>query len=293
MGRIRVGVSGWSYDEWRGGFYPEDLSQDEELSHAARHFDTIEVNGTFYGLTDPGAVRSWYEATPYEFVFAVKGSRYITHTKRLSDTGSALANFFASGVLDLDHKLGPILWQLPPNMKFDVDRLESFLVALPHDTDAAAELARRHDDRIEDVSFGPGENHRVRHVLEPRHETFLDPELSRLAQDHGVALAFSHSSEWPYLEEITAGFVYVRLHGPEELYASAYGERRLERLAKRMVEWRDGGLPSDSERISDTNPPSRKSRDVYVYFDNTAAGHAPREAKALTEMIRDCDLDET
>lgn len=286
MGRIRVGLSGWSYDEWRGDFYPEDLSRDDELSHAASRFDTLEVNGTFYGLTDPGSVRAWYDETPYDFVFAVKGSRYITHTKRLSGTESALANFFASGILDLDQKLGPVLWQLHPNMKFDADRVESFLSSLPHDTDAAIELAKRHDDRIEDVSYGPGENHRVRHVLEPRHETFLDPELARIARDHGVALAFSHSSEWPYLEEITAGFVYIRLHGPGELYSSPYGDERLRRWADRIVEWRDGGVPSDSDRISDAQPPTRKSRDVYVYFDNTAAGHAPKEAEALMEMIR-------
>lgn len=285
MGLIRVGVSGWSYDEWRGEFYPEDLSRDEELRHAASRFDTIEVNGTFYGLTDPGSVRSWYEATPYEFVFAVKGSRYITHTKRLSGVESALANFFASGILDLDQKLGPILWQLPPNMRFEADRVDYFLGSLPPDTDAAAEMAKDHDDRIQEVSYGPGENRRIRHVLEPRHETFLDPESAKIARAHGVALAFSHSSEWPYLEELTAGFAYVRLHGPGELYASAYGERRLQRLAEKMVEWRDGGLPSDSERISDTEPPERKSRDVYVYFDNTSAGHAPKEAEALMEMI--------
>lgn len=286
MGRIRVGLSGWSYDEWRGDFYPEELSRDEELNFVANRFDTVEVNGTFYGLTDPGSVRAWYEATPYDFVFAVKGSRYITHIKRLKGTESALANFFASGILDLDQKLGPILWQLPPNMRFEADRLESFLAALPHDTNAASELAQRHDDRIEDVSYGPGENHRIRHVLESRHETFLDPESARIARDHGVALAFSHSSEWPYLEEITAGFVYVRLHGPGEVYTSPYREGRLQRWAEKMVEWRDGGLPSNSERITDTKPPSRQSRDVYVYFDNTAEGHAPREANALTEMIR-------
>ena len=171
-------------------------------------------------------------------------------------------------------------------MAFDADRVESFLASLPHDTDAAAGLARRHDDRIDDVSYGPGENHRIRHVLEPRHETFLNQEFARIAREHGVALALSHSSEWPYTEEITAGFVYVRLHGPGELYSSPYGEDRLRRWADRIVEWRDGGLPEDPDRITNRAPPRRKSRDVYVYFDNTAEGHAPREAQALTEMIR-------
>lgn len=286
MGRIRVGVSGWNYDEWRGCFYPEELPPDQELPTMAASFDTVEVNGTFYRLTDPGSVRSWYESTPYDFRFAVKGSRYITHTKRLADVDSALANFFASGLLDLRHKLGPVLWQLPPSMEFEADRIDGFLASLPHDTDSASELARRHDDRVGEVTYGSEDNHRMRHVLEFRHESFLDPALVGIARDHGVALALSQSSEWPHTEEVTAGFVYIRLHGPGELYSSPYGENRLQRWADRVLEWRDGGLPADSDRLTGRMPPRRKSRDVYVYFDNTAEAHAPREAKALTDMIR-------
>lgn len=285
MGSIRVGTSGWSYDEWRGDFYPDDLRYDDELTYAAGRFDTLEINGTFYGLTDPGTCREWYRAAPRGFRYAVKGSRYITHNKRLSDARAALANFFASGILELREKLGPILWQLPDNFRFDADRLELFLAMLPKTMDSAASLAREHDDRIEDVSFGGDGNHRVRHALEFRHESFLRPEMARIARRHGVALVSSHSSEWPYVEEITAGFVYVRLHGPEKLYDSRYGEKSLKGWADRISTWRKGSEPTDQERISDLEAPRRKERDVYVYFDNTAGGKAPKEAARLRELL--------
>lgn len=285
MGSIRVGTSGWSYHEWRGSFYPDDLNHDDELSYAAEKFDTLEINGTFYRLTDPSTCRKWYRAAPRGFRYAVKGSRYITHNKKLSDSKSALANFLASGILELRDKLGPILWQLPDNFRFDADRVESFLGMLPKTTDSAARLARGHDDRVEEVSLGGDRNHRIRHALEFRHESFLQPEMARIARRHGVALVSSHSSEWPYVEEITAGFVYLRLHGPEDLYDSSYGEKRLKRWADRISAWQRGSQPTDPERISDLEPPRRKERDVYVYFDNTAGGQAPEEALRLREML--------
>lgn len=285
MGKIRIGVSGWSYKEWRGGFYPDDLPNDEELEFSARVFDTIEINGTFYSLADPASCRRWRDAAPTGFQYAVKGSRYITHNKRLKDSRSALANFFASGVLDLDDRLGPILWQLPQNFKFSADRLEAFLQMLPRDTESAVNLARSHDDRVEDVSYGPKKRHRLRHALEIRHESFLQPETARMAQRHGVALCLSHSSEWPYIEEITAGFVYLRLHGPRKLYASQYSESDLSRWADRIQAWHAGEEPDDAERISDLRPPSRKERDVYVFFDNTAHGYAPEDARHLMDRI--------
>ena len=284
MGTIRVGLSGWSYDEFRGDFYPNDLAQSDELSYYAERFDSVEVNGTFYGLTTPTAVRGWRDAVPSDFVFAVKGSRFITHNKKLRDAEGALANFFASGILDLGSRLGPFLWQLPANLHFDAERIDSFLSLLPHDTAAARDLAGRHDDRVEDVSYGPDKNHRVRHVLEVRHDSWLCDDLVSMLRRHGVALAFSHSSEWPYTEEITAGFVYIRLHGPGELYASAYGDD-LERWAERIRAWHAAAELDDAQRITDRSPPERKERDVYVYFDNTATGDAPKEAQRLREML--------
>lgn len=286
MGRIRVGTSGWSYDDWRGDFYPSDLAKGDELRHAATVFETVEINRTFYSLCSPGVFRRWYRDVPAGFVFAVKGSRFITHSKKLSEVETPLANFFASGLLELREKLGPILWQLPEGLGFDPDRVERFLSLLPHDTESLARVAARHDDRVEDVSLTPDRNHRLRHALEPRHPDFFTPELVRMVRRHGVALAFSHSSEWEYTEEITAGFVYLRLHGPDQVYASAYGPRALDDWTERMRVWRDAGEPPDAARITDRVPPRRKGRDVYVYFDNDAGGHAPREAREVIERLR-------
>jgi uncharacterized protein YecE (DUF72 family) len=285
MGRSRIGLSGWSYDEWRGGFYPRSLSPERRLGYVADHFDTVEVNGTFYSMTTPATVRSWRGQTPQRFVFAIKGSRYITHTRRLRDSGQALANFFASGVLDLGGRLGPVLWQLPPNLEYDRGRLESFLTLLPHDTDEAAALARKHDDRVEETSYGEAGNHRLRHVIEFRHPSFLASEPLRLAGQHGCAVACSHSSEWPLVGDVTAGFVYVRLHGPGEIYASGYNDDDLRRWAERVETWRSGGEVDDLPTFSESRPPKRKERDVYIYFDNTAAGHAPEDALRLREML--------
>ena len=285
MGSIRVGISGWSYKDWRGSFYPRDLPHDRELQYVAGKFDTVEINGTFYSLTTLDSCREWYRAAPRGFVYAVKGSRFITHNKKLADVDRALANFFASGILELREKLGPILWQLPERSRFDAERVERFLQILPRDTDAARRLASRHDDRVEEAGYGGGDNHRVRHVLEPRHESFFQPEMTRVARRNRVALAFSHSSEWPYMEEVTAGFVYVRLHGPKRVYDSAYGTESLEVWAERVSAWHAGGEPDDPMRISDLQPPRRKERDVYVYFDNTAGGQAPREALVLRKLL--------
>lgn len=287
MAKLRIGLSGWSYDEWSGGFYPADLAADDRLGYLARRFDTVEVNGTFYALTDPASVSAWREQTPARFVFAVKGSRYITHTKRLKDARRAIANFFASGLLELGRQLGPILWQLPPNLQFDDDLLDDFLGLLPHDTTAAVALAHEHDDRVKAVSYGDGENHRIRHVVEFRHPSFLRREALSTTKRNGVAVACSHSSEWPLIPDVTAGFVYVRLHGPAEIYASPYEQTDLAKWARRIETWRDGGSVTDLERVSDLAPPRRKSRDVYVYFDNTAEGHAPRDARRLRDLVKD------
>jgi uncharacterized protein YecE (DUF72 family) len=285
MGTIRIGISGWDYDAWRGDFYPPRLRKADQLAHAASVFDTIEVNGTFYGLVTPSTVRHWREQAPSRFVFAVKGSRYITHTKKLKDPAGPLANFLAQGVLELDEMLGPILWQLPGNWRFDAVRVEAFLTLLPHDTEAAGELARQHDDRVAEPAYGPGTRHRLRHVLEVRDPSFLCDGLVRLARRHGVALAFSHAGDWPYVEELTAGWVYVRLHGTSPTYASPYGEEWLRAWARRVRRWADGDEPDDAVRITDRRPPPRKGRDVYVYFDNDQGGHAPREAAMLRRLL--------
>ena len=285
MGKIHVGISGWSYDAWRGDFYPEDLPRGGELRYAAHRLGSVEVNGSFYGLLSPAAYRSWYEATPRGFVLAIKGSRFITHNKKLKDVEIPLANFFASGVLALGEKRGPILWQTSPRARFDADRVRSFLELLPRGTEDAARLARRHDDRVAEAWTKVDRNRRLRHAFEPRHESWLVPEFSRLARRTGTAIVFSDSASWPRTEEVTAGFVYLRLHGAQETYASGYDDRALDRWAERIRAWRDGGEPADARRITDRRPPRRKSRDVYVYFDNDARGRAPWDARALAERL--------
>lgn len=286
MSRIRIGLSGWSYDEWRGDFYPGDLPRRRELAFAARAFDTLEINGSFYSLRKPSDYRSWRGAAPPGFRYAVKGSRFITHNKKLHDVRTALANFFASGVLELREMLGPFLWQLPASLAFDEERMERFLDLLPHDTESLARLARGHDRRVSGRSWlTPDRNRRIRHVLEPRHESFFTPALIRLLRRHGVALAFSDARDWPYVEEITAGFVYLRLHGPGEPYASPYDGRALDRWAARIRSWHRADEPTDARRITTLGSPKRKGRDVYVYFDNDMHGHAPRNASALRERL--------
>jgi uncharacterized protein YecE (DUF72 family) len=262
-GQIRIGLSGWSYKEWRGDFYPEDLPHRAELSYAAEHFPSLEINRTFYSLVEPKTMRAWYEATPYDHRFAVKGSRFITHNKKLANIDGPMERFMASGLIHLKHKLGPILWQLGPNLRFDPGRVERFFLGLP----------RRLEGR------------RLRHVFEPRHESFFVPEMARLARDHGVALAFSHSSAFPYTEELTAGIVYVRLHGPRQVYSSPYSPQEMERWARRIEAWADGSEPEDAVRFTDLDPPRRKTRSVYVYFDNDLGGHAPRQASELINLL--------
>lgn len=283
MGTIRVGVSGWDYPGWRGVFYPDDLPARRRLPYLASLLDTVEVNSTFYRLPTPAAVQRWHDALPAHAVLAVKGSRYITHTRHITDVRQALANYFAAGVLLLGSRLGPVLWQLPPRQRFDAELLEGFLASLPHDTADAAALADEHDDRVRQPAVPDGHRHRLRHVLEVRHPSFLVPEAMTILRHHGIALAFSHSNAWPYAEEVTAGSVYLRLHGPDAIYASEYPD--LDRWAERIRRWHAAGEPDDAVRVTPTRPPPRKERDVYVYFDNDQGARAPRQAIALRRIL--------
>jgi uncharacterized protein YecE (DUF72 family) len=286
MGHIRIGLSGWLYPGWRGAFYPKGLRQNDELAFASRRVDTIEINGTFYSLQRPESFAAWRNATPDGFVFAVKGSRFITHMKRLRGSETALANFFASGVLALQDKLGPFLWQLPRRFLFNEDRLDEFLSVLPRDSEAAAEFARRHDHRIAGHMLVETDRRRkLRHAIEIRHPSFLDPAFIRLLRRQNIALVFSDAVGWPYVEDVTADFVYVRLHGSEELYASGYDDTALDRWATRIRNWASGETPDDAKLVEPRTPP-RKPRDVYVYFDNDAKAHAPVDAQALRDRLR-------
>lgn len=286
MSQLRLGISGWNYDNWRGTFYPDDLPQRRQLAYASRYFNSIELNGSFYALQRPDTYRRWYEETPPGFCFAVKGSRFITHNKKLTNVEIPLANFFASGVLLLQEKLGPIVWQLSPHLTFDSQRLDAFLELLPHHTADAARLATRHDRRLHGRSWTcTDRRRRLRHALEIRHESFLVPDCVRLARRHGTAIVFSHSADWPYTEEVTAGYVYLRLHGSPETYVSPYSDAALDHWAARIRTWQAAEQPDNAERITDRRPPRRKTRDVYVYFDNDKEGHAPNDARRLAKRL--------
>jgi uncharacterized protein YecE (DUF72 family) len=283
---VRIGLSGWNYKGWRGKFYPKGLRQRDELAYAARCFNSLEVNATFYGQQGPETYARWVAETPADFIFAVKGSRYITHIRRLRDAAIPLANFFAAGVLALGPKLGPILWQLPPSFRFDAERLAAFFALLPADTDAALRLARRHDARFKGrVWLQRQPRRRLRHALEIRHESFVTPDFVRLLRAHHVALVCADTVAWPMLMDLTSDFVYCRLHGSEELYASGYDERSLRRWAARITAWAQGREPEDAQRASDRPAPSRRRRDVFLYFDNDRKVRAPADARRLMALL--------
>lgn len=287
MATIRIGTSGWSYDDWRGPFYPERLPARERLRFASRRFDTIEVNASFYSRLDPGTYRKWREQVPSRFVLAVKGPRFVTHVRRLVQIEAPLASFFASGVLLLERKLGPILWQLPASMPFDPERLEAFLALLPRDHRAAARLAAAAAPSAAAGLPAAVAPRRLRHALEVRNPAALRPELARVLRRHTVALVVSDAGRWPLVEEITAGWMYLRLHGRPRTYASAYSRPALRRWAARILCWAAGGSPPDAKRIDTRPPPARAGRDVYVYFDNDQAAHAPADALELARLVRE------
>lgn len=264
-----MGISGWRYAPWRGVFYPPGLPQRRELEHASRLLRTVEVNGTFYALQRPASFTTWYEQTPPDFLFSVKGGRYVTHMLKLVGAEQALANFFASGVLALRDKLGPFLWQLPPVLAWDEDRLDTFFSRLPRSTTEAAALASGHDARMEGRAWTEAGPHRpLRHVLEVRHPSFADqPAFLDLLRRHDVGLVVADTAgRWPLLEDVTSDLVYVRLHGAEELYVSGYDDAALERWAERVRGWAD-------------------AHDVLVYFDNDAKVHAPHDAQRLAALL--------
>ncbi|MFH5824140.1 DUF72 domain-containing protein [Georgenia sp. AZ-5] len=272
MACVRVGISGWRYAPWRGSFYPRGLPQRRELEFVAARMASVEINGSFYSLQRPARYRAWYGQTPPDFVFAVKGGRFITHLKKLVDVGTPLANFFASGPLALEDKLGPILWQLPPQLPFDAARIDAFLRQLPRTTTEAARLATKHDGRLkdDDTWTTTDADRPLRHAMEVRHVSYLDPAFAALLREHGVGMVVADTAgKWPMLEDVTADFVYVRLHGDVELYVSGYSAAALDAWAEKIRRWHGDG------------------RDVYVYFDNDVKVRAPVDAMALAARLPD------
>ena len=284
---IRIGISGWRYPPWRKVFYPDKLRQASELHFASRALPTIEINGTFYGLQRPPSFARWYEETPENFVFSVKAPRYVTHILKLNDVEKPIANFFASGLLLLKEKLGPILWQFPPSFRFDPKQFEHFLKLLPHDTEAALKQAHGREAKMHGREhLAIDETRALRHAVEIRNKSFVDPEFVELLRAYQVALVVADTAgKWPYYEDVTADFIYMRLHGDEELYASGYTDAALDRWAMRIRAWNRGDQPQDAHLISTTLPASRKTRDVYCYFDNDIKVKAPFDARKLLQRL--------
>jgi uncharacterized protein YecE (DUF72 family) len=271
VGRAFIGISGYDYKGWRGRFYPPELPARRWLEYASRRYNSIELNGTFYSLKSPAVFERWVTEVPdREFVFAVKGGRFITHNLKLRNAEASLGNFFASGVLALGRKTGPFLWQLPATYRFDAERLDAFMRLLPRSAREAESVARRHDHRLRRGALVDAVvDVRYRHAFEVRHATYFHDEFYAILRDHGCSFVIADTAgKFPYAEEVTADFVYVRLHGSSELYASGYTDQELDEWARKIRDWRGAG---------------GGRRDVYVYFDNDAKVHAPFDAARLAE----------
>lgn len=268
-----VGISGYDYPRWRGAFYPERVPKRHWLSYASRCFNSIELNGTFYSLKSPPVFERWVQSVPErDFVFAIKGGRFITHNLKLRNCERALGNFYASGILALGRKTGPFLWQLPASYRFEAERLDQFMRMLPRDALAAEAVARNHDHRLRRgalVDAAEGQRIRYRHAFEVRHPSYFCEEFYAVLRAHGCALVFADTAgKFDYAEILTTDFVYVRLHGSTELYVSGYSDAELDDWASRIRQWQ-----------------RRPTRDAYVYFDNDAKVHAPHDAQRLAELL--------
>jgi uncharacterized protein YecE (DUF72 family) len=269
-GRALVGMAGWVYPAWRGGFYPTGLAQKKELSFAASQVTSIELNGSFYSLQKPSSWQNWRDSTPDEFVFSVKAPRFITHIRRLDDVHEPLANFFASGILSLGAKLGSILWQLPPSLDFEPYLVERFLEQLPHTTIDAVELALQRGDRMKGKEWLETDAHRpVRHAMEVRHSTFDNEAFVDLLTQYGVAAVLGDTGgKWPYIDRATTDFRYVRLHADTAIYPGGfYDNDDIARWANTINGWLDAG------------------QDAYIYFDNDSKVRAPIDAMSLIERL--------
>lgn len=287
MSSIFVGISGWNFEDWRGGtFYPEGLKHDQELAYASRKLRSIEINGTFYSLFRPTSYLSWYDQSPADFCFAIKGPKYITHERRLKDFETPLANLMASGILALREKLGPILWQFPPNMKFDAERFEPFMQALPHDMKTALRVASGHSDWMKErLYLEVDKNHRMRHAIEARNESFRCPAFVNLCRRYGVAIVVADTEgRWPLMEDVTTDFLYLRLHADESKYPEGYDQSALERWAERIELWTKGGQPADA-RVVIPGAIEPRERTIFNYFDNDNKETAPLNALSMISLL--------
>ena len=261
-GIIRVGVGGWTYEPWRGTFYPKDLPQKRELEHASRQFSSIEINGTYYGSQKPASYTKWHDETPDEFVFSLKAPRFAVNRTVLAEAGNSVARFFASGLTELKEKLGPINWQFLPTKKFEPGDFEAFLKLLPR------EAAGRP----------------LRHVVEVRHESFRTPAFIALARKYAVGVVIAGDSAYPQIADLTAPFVYARIMGTKAQQASGYSDAGLDLWAARARAWASGNAPEGLGYVLPGAGDARP-RDVYLYVISGHKVHNPAAAAALINRL--------
>lgn len=261
-GTIRIGVGGWTYEPWRGTFYPAGLTQKRELEFASRHLTSIEINGTFYGSQKPETFDKWHAETPADFVFSLKAPRFATHRKVLAEAGKSIERFYSSGVLNLKDKLGPVNWQLPPFKSFESEDLAAFLGMLPAEVGGRA----------------------LRHVIEVRHASFRSPEFLDLARDRGVAVVIAGDSKYPQIADPTAPFVYARIMGTREGPEHGYATDELDRWAARAKAWATGKAAEGLEYAGAVHADG-KPRDVYLYVISGHKVTNPAAAAALIERL--------
>lgn len=259
--RIHVGIGGWTFAPWRGGFYPDKLAQKRELEYAASKLTSIEINGTYYGSQKPESFARWHDETPEGFVFALKGPRFTTNRKVLAEAGESVERFLASGVLELKDKLGPINWQLAPTKSFDAEDFGRFLALLPKTVDGRA----------------------IRHAVEVRHASFRDPECIAAAREHGVAIVMAGDSEYPVIADVTAPFVYARIMGTREDEEAGYAPAALDSWARRARQWAQGEAAEGLETVAPA--PKAAARDVFLYVISGAKVRNPHAAMALIARL--------
>ncbi len=273
--RARVGTSAWDKDRWQGQFYPLGLAKDRRLRHASAQLTTLEINTTFYGGGSPSSFRTWREETPHDFVFSVKGPGAVTHDQLLRNPAQGLASFFAKGILSLEEKLGPVLWQTPPHLVFQPDVVDAFLSALPRSIHEAQQLIEQYATNAP-AQAGDAADRPIRHALEVRHNSFQNPAFIEMLRQYGIAAVVTNSPGWPHFREVTADFVYLRLHSDAKHYPNGYEEATLREWAALIDEWRSG-----------TACPDNRGRDAFVYFDNPdhSGNRAPFDAMHLQDML--------
>jgi len=262
-GSIRAGIGGWIFEPWRGTFYPKGLSKTKELEYAGQHLQTIEINSTYYGTQKPATFAKWASQVPDGFVFSVKGNRFVTNRRVLAEAGESIERFIKSGIAELGDRLGPLIWQFAPTKKFDADDFGAFLDLLPKKESGLP----------------------LRHAVEVRNPSFIDPDFIALARQKDVAVVYAEHFEYPEIADVTADFVYARLQKGDDAIETAYPAKALDNWADRAKLWAKGDVPDDLPLASPKQHPEKHPRDVFVYFIHEGKVRAPQAAQALTQRL--------